>query len=342
MTDRDTASATSAGFSDLSRDDLAQVLESLPWVVSYWDADSRLVYANEFYLSYLGTDAHELRGKHISELMGPDVYELYAPVIEAVQAGERHKFNRTTVVAGGEERHIEAELIPHLKDGHVVGYVVLGQDITDRAVSQRALQEAATQVTLLQERQRVAEDLHDLVIQRLFAAGLDLAAAMREGADVPARVHAAAVGVDQAIRELRGTIHELRELMTPAEVPQALSRILEDAARVLGFRPRLTATGSLDDVRPEVLLELTAVLNEALSNVARHAQATEVHVTLAREEGLLLLRVADDGRGIDPASRRSSGLSNMRSRAAKLGGHFELKPNEPRGTVAEWRVPIRS
>ena len=340
MTDQDTASAA-GGFSDLSRDDLARVLESLPWVVSYWDVGSRLLYANEIYLSFVGKSAQELRGKHISELMGPDVFEMYAPVIEAVQAGERQKFNRTTMVSEGRERHIEAEFIPHLSDGHVIGYVVLGLDVTDQALSQRALQEAATQVTLLQERQRVAEDLHDLVIQRLCAAGRDLAAAMREGADMRDRVHAAAVGVDKAIRELRGTIHELRELMTPAEVPQALSRILEDATRVLGFRPRLTATGSLDDVRPQVLLELTAVLNEALSNVARHAQATEVHVTLAREDGLLLLRVADDGRGIDPASRRSSGLSNMRSRAQKLGGHFELRPNEPRGTVAEWRVPIR-
>src|SRR5690606_23755937 len=128
--------------------------------------------------------------------------------------------------------------------------------------------------------------------------GLDLAAAQRGGPDAADRLQAAAVGVDKAIRELRGTIHELRELMTPAQVPGAIGRILADSARVLGFNPRLTATGSWDDIPPGVLSEMTAVLNEALSNVARHAQATEVHVTAAREDGLLLLRVADNGRGI--------------------------------------------
>ena len=340
MSQEQHASAVPTAFSDLSRDELARVLESLPWVVSYWDADARLVYANDTYISYAAGDPRDLRGKHISELMGPDVYAHYEPVIEAVLAGERHTFARTTTISAGEEAHVEAEFIPHLVGGRVEGFVGVGIDVTERVLSERALSEAAKQVTLLQERQRVAEDLHDLVIQRLFAAGLDLAAAMREGPDMRERVHAAAVGVDQAIRELRGTIHELRELMTPAELPQAMARIIADSGRVLGFLPRLTATGSWDDVPPAVLNEMTAVLNEALSNVARHAQATEVHVTAAREDGLLLLRVADNGRGMDAASRRSSGLANMRSRAQKLGGHFEVKPNSPRGTVAEWRVPI--
>lgn len=329
-----------SAFADLSRDDLARVLDSLPWVVSYWDSDSRLVYANQHYVAHAGDEAGALRGRHISDVMGADVYAHYASAIEGVLAGERQKMARTAVVADGRELHVEAEFVPHVEGDTVVGYVVVGFDVTEQALAERALQEAARHVTLLQERQRVAEDLHDLVIQRLFAAGLDLAAAMREGPDMRDRVEAAAVGVDKAIRELRGTIYELREMMLPAEVPHAVGRIVDDAARVLGFRPRLTATGPWDDVPTEVLTEMTAVLNEALSNVARHARATEVYVTIAREDGLLLVRVADNGRG-PGGSTRSSGLANMRSRAEKLGGHFELKPNEPHGTVAEWRVPVR-
>jgi signal transduction histidine kinase len=229
--------------------------------------------------------------------------------------------------------------LPNEVDGMPSGFFVMGNDITERSHAEHALQESVRQVALLEERQRIAADLHDFVIQRLFAAGLDLAAAERQDPDAWDRVARAAEGVDEAIRELRRSIHSLRELMAPDQVPEGIAHIVGNAGRVLGFVPRVTYTGSLDGVAAEVVQELMAVLNEALSNVARHAGATRVDVTLARADGRLLLRVADDGRGIG-RSPRSSGLSNMRARAERLGGTFTVRENQPRGTVVDWMVPV--
>lgn len=100
-------------------------------------------------------------------------------------------------------------------------------------------------------------------------------------------------------------------------------------------------TGLLDTrVPPEYAEHLVAVLREALSNVARHAGATAVEIAAEVTDTLLRLRVTDDGRGIDPAVTRRSGVSNLRHRAERLGGTLTLGPHRPSGTVVEWAVPL--
>ena len=157
--------------------------------------------------------------------------------------------------------------------------------------------------------------------------------------DPETRIAAAAIGIDEGIRELRRAIHSLRELMTPTQLPATIERILGNSARVLGFVPTMTYTGALDELPESAVQDLLAVLNEALSNVARHAAATEVSVTLACSPERVLLRVADNGRGIS-STQRSSGLTNLRRRAEKHDGTFVCRPNQPSGTVVEWMVPV--
>jgi two-component system, NarL family, sensor histidine kinase DevS len=317
--------------------ELAGVLDRLPVMVAYWDHEARNRFATEAHLDWFGTEPQELYGKHISELLGPELYEESRPFIERVLAGEEQHFETRLHDVAGRSRYVSVTFVPHRADDGR-GFVVMTSGITARVRSEDALQDSIRQLALLEERQRIAADLHDVVIQRLFAAGLDLAAVQRGASEPERRIAAAAGGVDEAIRELRRAIHSLTELMTPTQLPATVERILGNAGRALGFVPTMTYTGSLELLPERAVDHLLAVLTEALSNVARHAEATEVQVTLGCEPDRITLLVADDGRGIGEA-HRSSGLANMRHRAERLGGSFRCRDNVPRGTVVEWTVP---
>jgi signal transduction histidine kinase len=195
-------------------------------------------------------------------------------------------------------------------------------------------------MTLLEERQRIAADLHDRVIQRLFAAGLDLAAAQRGRPDAEERITRAAAAVDESIRELRGAIHSLRELMVPRQLPASIEEIIGRVAQQLGFVPTVTYTGSLDAVPEAVLKDLITVVDEALGNVVKHARATAVVVVLACSPDQVAAQVVDDGTGPGYTADRD-GVAGMRARAERHGGTLTLRPRQPHGTVVEWLVPLR-
>jgi signal transduction histidine kinase len=207
---------------------------------------------------------------------------------------------------------------------------------------ERALaQEEREMYMILEDRERIARDLHDVVIQRLFATGMHLQTVARISPrpDVVERINSAVDDLDTTIREIRSAIFELRTPMT-SQLRVELREIVASAADQLGFRVALELDGPVDSAVPgEVRTDLLAVLREALSNVVRHAGAHAVQVAVRVAGGLLRLRVADDGVGV-PEEGRRSGIENMRTRAEKLGGAFELAANTPRGTVVEWTVPI--
>lgn len=203
-------------------------------------------------------------------------------------------------------------------------------------------QEERELLVVLEDRERIARDLHDVVIQRLFATGLQLqsAAPMAARPDVAKRINAAVDDLDATIKDIRRTIFELRTPMSAAlrtEIREAVSV----AAESLGYRPQLELNGPIDSAVPdEVRPDLTAVLREALSNAVRHAQASRVSVTVSVDAGQVSVTVTDDGVGCDPAAARS-GLVNLRERAERHGGLFEVRRAEPKGTEVRWQVPLR-
>jgi len=207
---------------------------------------------------------------------------------------------------------------------------------------ERALAEEEREMfVILEDRERIARDLHDVVIQRLFATGMQLQTAARLAAkpEVAARVNAAVDELDTTIRDIRSAIFELRSPVS-AEFRSEIREMVAVAGDQLGFRPALELNGPLDSAVPvEVRSDAVAVLREALSNVVRHAGATVVRITLTVASGRLTVTVADDGSGV-PADATLSGLRNLRERAERWGGTFSLGPNEPRGTVLEWSVPL--
>ena len=214
----------------------------------------------------------------------------------------------------------------------------LGLELT-RGQSERA------QFSLVADRERIARDLHDHVIQRLFAVGMSLQAAAHSISDQRAldRIESSVEELDATIRDVRSTIFSLELQATEHVVTSPRSRILDvasTAAPALGFQPRLQFDGPIDTKVPESLVpDVLAVVREALSNTARHAEASiaEVHVRVGDE---LVIEVTDDGRGAHGRTR-SSGLANLRHRAEERGGTMVVGAGRrDRGTRIEWRVPL--
>ncbi|TDE12218.1 GAF domain-containing protein [Jiangella asiatica] len=199
---------------------------------------------------------------------------------------------------------------------------------------------------LVDDRERIARDLHDVVVQRLFASAMSLTAAARliDRPDVAARVERAVDDLDATIRQIRSTIFALQSSSKDDAAPTLRGRlvgVMESAGEQLGFAPGLQLIGALDNAVPDEVGEhLVPVLQEALSNVVRHARASRVDVIVAAAGGRVRLVVSDDGIGL-PAQRRNSGLANLAERADALGGTFDVRPGEAGGTALTWEVPLR-
>jgi signal transduction histidine kinase len=198
---------------------------------------------------------------------------------------------------------------------------------------------------LLEERDRIARDLHDRVIQRLFATGLTLQGAARLSLrpEVASRLQQAVTDLDDTVREIRTAIFELETATASgAGLRQSVLTLTQDLARSLGFSPAVRFDGPVDTVVPGDLCDVViAVLREALSNVARHAEATRVEVSVSAGDQLTVV-VQDDGRGPgDGEVTPGKGVRNLRRRAERLGGTFTLSSSrEGRGARVAWEVPL--
>nr|WP_189113409.1 GAF domain-containing protein [Pilimelia terevasa] len=202
-------------------------------------------------------------------------------------------------------------------------------------------QEERELLAVLEDRGRIARDLHDVVIQRLFATGLQLqSAGLLAARTVRQRIDAAVDDLDATIRDIRRTIFELRRPPCGA-LRGELYEIIRAAAASLGFAPRIEIRGPVDSAVPDaVRADLLAVLQEALSNVTRHAGCGAVEVVVEVADRVSLT-VTDDGVGIDPADARS-GLVNLAERADRHGGGFVVARTRPRGTRLYWWTPLHA
>ena len=203
-------------------------------------------------------------------------------------------------------------------------------------------------LAVLEDRERIARDLHDVVIQRLFATGLQLQSTARlaRAPELGERITNAVDELDTTIRDIRSAIFELRGPVA-ATLRADIRATVDAAAASLGFRPELVLDGPVDSAVPdEIRPDVVAVLREALSNVVRHARASKVSVRVRVGDGRLRLTVVDDGRGRAASLDERSGLLNMRQRAIRHRGTLEVAdtpaaPGQPDGGITlNWTVPI--
>lgn len=286
----------------------------------------------------------EIVGLPVHMLVPDELQEEFGESLRRLLAGER------AVGYDTKRLHREGSLVDVAvtlsamrdADGGLVGLSAVLRDVTDRLRTEAELADAQAAREVLADRDRMARDLHDRVIQRIFGAALTLqgAASMARHPDVAARIEAVIHELDVSIGEIRAAIFTLqRGPQDPASLRAEILDLVSNAAPGLGFSPTVSFSGPVDTVVPGVVAtHVLAVAREALSNMTRHAHASAGEVRLSADSELVL-EVTDNGQGMGTATRRS-GLRNLRERAAALGGTFDVSSGPGAGTRLAWRVPL--
>lgn len=342
-----TAPGSMAGWPDreVTTDDL---VDAAPDGILLADETGRMLVANRRMEELFGYSPGELLGQPVEMLM-PEADRLAHREHRARHAAEpaARPMGTGLVLTGlrrdGSRFPVEISLSPLCSPAGSFTIATV-RDVTDRVAAEERLRRAERDMAVGDDRQRIARDLHDRTIQRLFATGLAAQSLYSRVADATLRAR-----LEQVVADLDTTILDLRssifELSSSGEVRTFRARVLgvcADEQAALGFAPSVRFTGPVETVGSPAADELVVVLREALSNVGRHARATEVAVTVAVGRPGLGLLVDDDGRGPpgDVEGHLGNGLANMRIRAQRLGGTFLVAAREPRGTRLEWRVPL--
>jgi signal transduction histidine kinase len=195
---------------------------------------------------------------------------------------------------------------------------------------------------LTEDRDRIARDLHDSVIQRLFAIGLSLQGTARlvERPEAVMRIGEAIDKLDDTIRQLRKAIFDIELTINKEGLHPKVLDLVHELRPVLGLLPQVSFSGQVDTmVSGPMAEEVLSVLREALTNVGKHARASQVVITIAAGDELRVV-VADDGDGMSDASTTGLGLKNIRQRAERLGGNVDLGISREGGTRLTWHVPL--
>ncbi len=306
-----------------------------------------------------GVGAEQLTGRRfpLSETLAAGVIADHRPMLSTNAFDDGRVSHLTSVMDAG-----PVMILPLGSASHVRGVLSIARQRGRQAFSPSDLDMAAgfanhasvaleladsraaeQKLVLLEDRDRIARDLHDHVIQELFAIGLSLesvAALLGPGDAIGQRVKQRVEDIDRTIRRIRTSIFALRGSLDASTggVRERVLEVASDLTSALGFPPHVSFAGPVDLVGDHALADdVTAVVREALTNVAKHARATSVAVDLGARGGEVVVTVADNGVGMSGASR-SSGTANLRARAENHRGTFDLSPGPSGGTVLTWRA----
>jgi len=213
------------------------------------------------------------------------------------------------------------------------------------AIENARLHQRVREVAVYEDRDRLAQDLHDTVIQRLFSMGLSLQgmAGQAAAAGMTDRLRAVISEMDATIRQIRSSIFALTLADSDRGVRASILSLIRDLSSVVGFAIQVSFEGPVDSAIPDPVADhLLATVREAVTNIGRHASATQASLTLSVVDGLCRLQVVDNGRGIDETGTTEGGLGlgNLRRRAEKLSGQFVIENAAGGGTMLTWQVPV--
>ena len=314
--------------------------------------------------SYVNDGAVRLVGYHRDELLAmtplhlnPDDSEHeYRGFIGSLEANPHQPMVRQTSLLSKDGTVVPVEKTYRsapIGKGGSRWIIALARNISERLAaeadlqrSQEALHAAEQVLAIADDRERIARDLHDKVIQRLFAAGLNIQAVVGATDDrVRPRLESTIDALDDTIRELRLAIFSLQGAgAAPGGLRGQILDVVNDAVAALGFDPRLQFDGPVESIDDDIAAHLVPTLREALSNVARHSAAQTVQIVVSAADSVTL-EVIDDGVGLPAAANGSGGghgLVNLASRAQELGGTFDIHSELAGGVHLRWCVPLRT
>ena len=329
-----------------TRTDLETILNNVPAGIASWRCDLTNRFKNSALASYFPGADRLPASAHLREVMGDRAYSTAQPSIGAALGGDRTSIEQAYEQSGGAVRWLQEEYVPEIKDGRVVGLYSLFTDVTETRRSHAQVRDLAQRLESVreEERRRVALILHDGIAQDLFAMklGLEQIGSRRDDA-IQHIVQELTQALQQCMDDIRQLASELR--------PVALGYF--DAATVIAEHARRFETYS--HIKVEVtsadfplLDEATQLLfyraaQEALTNIARHANASNVEIRLHRDGERLLMDISDDGVGISDSALvkpHSLGLLGLRERFEKLGGGFSAERRTPQGTTIRVWLPV--
>lgn len=333
--------------SNLDDDVIRQALEESPDGLLIAEGDGTIIFVNRALCRMTGYRPDDLVGRTVdilvptqSRVHHQDLRESYARDPRPRPMGRGMSLTATR--ADGSEFAVEISLSP-VSGPHDALTIASIRDITERLEEAERLRSTREMLTLSSERERIARDLHDTVLQRLFGLGLEIQALSMKNAQFSSQLEHAVDEIDLIIKEIRTSVFTLGAARREGSLGQELGDIIAQSARVLGFSPRLSIEGPLEHmVSPRIRPDLTASLREALGNVARHSRATMVSVDLAVHDYELTLRVSDNGIGLPEhaLSSAGNGLRNLRARAEAHGGTCDLRSTSEGGTLLEWTIRL--
>jgi len=312
------------------------------------DAAGIIVAANPQLNDLLGYSPGDLVGRPVEDLVPRELRKVHEshrstytsdPKARPMGAGLRLK----ALCKDGAEIPVDIALSP-FQAGDSGFTIAAVRDATARIEAELAVTHAEEWRAIIDDRQRIARDLHDTVIQDIFAAGMGLQALQRRMPEASMREHlgSSVSHLDSVITRLRKVIFNLSRVDETEPIDMAARRLVAESVNGTAIEVDITVN-ALDGPLPARTQEhVLATMQEALSNAVRHAEATEVQILIDATAAVCRLRVADNGIGMPDAAaaRPGFGITNMMNRAQVLGGSCEITSGDDGGTVVEWKVPL--
>ena len=326
------------------------LLDATRDAILIFDAETlRFTYVNQGAVEQVGCTRPELLTMTMMHLAPEFTETRLRALLEPLARGDVSSTMFTTTHRRRDGTDVPVEIIlqpgPY-QAGRPRAFVMLARDISERVETEEQLRQTGEELRLLEDRDRIARDLHDTVIQRLFAAGMSLQAVSTligaHDSDAAQRIDRITDELDDTIRDLRAAIYSLQPRAAHrGGLRHDILQIIDDERPALGIEPQLRFDGAIETIPDTIAEHLLATLREALSNVARHAHASTVTV-IVEANADVVLRVIDNGIGVSDAGPVGRGLLNMAQRAQDLGGALHTSPQGEGGTLLEWRVPNRA
>jgi PAS domain S-box-containing protein len=343
--------------------EIRMIADNVPALVSYVDADGCYRFVNKRYEEWFGVPRTEIIGKHYRQVLGEVTYELIKDRVEAALSGHRTSYEEALPYARGGTRWVIADYVPDADDqGQVKGFFVLVTDITERkrveeevAKHRKDLQSLSTQLINAQEaeRKRISQELHDEMGQALTAMSINLAAIKKElspelAPAIRERLAETSSLADRTLDQVRELSLDLRpSMLDDLGLVPTLRWYVNRYAKRLNLEVEFEAVDLEERLPAEMETVLYRAVQEALTNAARHAQASRVRIRLERKKSTVAAFIEDDGQGFDieqvaghGISERGVGLFGMRERVASLGGRLRIQSRPGRGTRLMLEIPL--